>query len=78
MTTAAKNPRNAGIPLDLEWVSQVEVNRSALERRAATHATRRSIKVRKRVKRREEFITVRLVVVEICSIGMAVSSDYVH
>jgi len=44
MTLSAKNARNPGIPLDLEWVSQVEVNRSALERRAATHATRRSIK----------------------------------
>jgi deoxyribose-phosphate aldolase len=48
--TAATAPRpsfhdrNAGIPLELEWVSDVRVNRSAVERRAATIATRRSVK----------------------------------
>jgi deoxyribose-phosphate aldolase len=37
-------PRNPGIPLDLGWVREVRVNRSALERRAATIGTRRSVK----------------------------------
>jgi len=33
-------PRNPGIPLELDWVRDVRVNRSAVERRAATLATR--------------------------------------
>ncbi|MGH7583551.1 MAG: deoxyribose-phosphate aldolase, partial [Gemmatimonadales bacterium] len=37
-------PRNDGMPLDLAWVREVRVNRSAVERRAATIPTRRSIK----------------------------------
>ena len=37
-------PRNTGGPLDLAWVRSVRVNRSAVERRAATIPTRRSIK----------------------------------
>ena len=37
-------PRNPGMPLDLAWVRDVRVNRSAVERRAATIPTRRSIK----------------------------------
>jgi deoxyribose-phosphate aldolase len=37
-------PRNAGMPLDLAWVRDTRVNRSAVERRAATIPTRRSIK----------------------------------
>lgn len=36
--------RNPGRPLDPSWVSEVRVNRSAVERRAATIATRRSVK----------------------------------
>lgn len=36
--------RNPGIPLDLEWVRDLRVNRSAVERRAATLGTRRSVK----------------------------------
>ena len=36
--------RNAGIPLDLEWVESARVNLPATERRAATHKARRSIK----------------------------------
>lgn len=36
--------RNPGTPLDLDWVRQLRVNRSAVERRAATIPTRRSIK----------------------------------
>jgi deoxyribose-phosphate aldolase len=37
-------PRNPGMPLDLAWVRDARVNRSAVERRAATIGTRRSIK----------------------------------
>ena len=36
--------RNPGMPLDLDWVRQVHVNRSAVERRAATIPTRRTVK----------------------------------
>lgn len=36
--------RNPGLPLDLEWVRNVQANRSAIERRAATLGTRRSVK----------------------------------
>ena len=34
--------RNPGIPLDLGWVERVQVNKPALDRRAATHLTRRT------------------------------------
>jgi deoxyribose-phosphate aldolase len=37
-------PRNRGTPLELEWVEEVRVNRSAVERRAATLRTRRTVK----------------------------------
>jgi len=37
-------PRNPGIPLELDWVGDVRVNRSAVERRAATLGTRRTVK----------------------------------
>ncbi|MEM8963300.1 MAG: deoxyribose-phosphate aldolase [Acidobacteriota bacterium] len=37
-------PRNPGMPLDLGWLRDVQVNRSAAERRAATLTTRRSVK----------------------------------
>ncbi len=36
--------RNPGIPLDLEWVRGIQVNRSAVERRAAQLGARRSVK----------------------------------
>ena len=36
--------RNPGIPLDLDWVDSICVNRSAVERRAATLPARRSVK----------------------------------
>lgn len=36
--------RNPGMPLDLDWVYQTHVNRSAVERRAATLVTRRTVK----------------------------------
>ena len=37
-------PRNAGVPLDLDWVARVQANTSAIERRAATLPGRRSVK----------------------------------
>jgi deoxyribose-phosphate aldolase len=36
--------RNPGVPLDLDWIRAVRVNRSALERRAGTLGARRSVK----------------------------------
>lgn len=36
--------RNPGIPLEMDWIREVRVNRSAVERRAATLGTRRSVK----------------------------------
>ncbi|GMV07637.1 MAG: 2-deoxyribose-5-phosphate aldolase [Gemmatimonadota bacterium] len=39
-----RGERNPGMPLDLDWVREVRVNRSAVERRAATLGTRRSVK----------------------------------
>jgi len=35
---------NQGVPLNLDWVRQVRVNTTAVERRAQTHVTRRSVK----------------------------------
>ena len=37
-------PRNKGLPLDLGWVESVRINKSAVERRAATLSTRRTVK----------------------------------
>ena len=37
-------PRNDGIPLDINWVAAVQANTSAIERRAATLPGRRSVK----------------------------------
>ncbi|WP_296424791.1 deoxyribose-phosphate aldolase [Yoonia sp.] len=37
-------PRNDGMPLDLDWVAAVQANTSAIERRAATLPGRRSVK----------------------------------
>ncbi len=37
-------PRNPGIPLERDWVRDVRVTRSAVERRAATLGTRRTVK----------------------------------
>ncbi|MHB1168180.1 MAG: deoxyribose-phosphate aldolase [Longimicrobiales bacterium] len=39
-----EHARNPGFPLELDWVRDVRVNRSAVERRAATIGTRRSVK----------------------------------
>src|SRR5215467_12942941 len=36
--------RNSGIPLNLDWVQNVRVNTSAVERRAQTHIARRTVK----------------------------------
>lgn len=36
--------RNPGFPLDLDWVERIRMNRSALERRAATIGARRTVK----------------------------------
>lgn len=36
--------RNPGIPLELDWVNDIRINRSAVERRAATIGTRRTVK----------------------------------
>src|SRR5947209_17510339 len=35
---------NCGVPLNLDWVEDVRVNTSAVERRAATLVTRRTVK----------------------------------
>ena len=42
--TGHNRPRNAGTPLDSSWFESVGVNASAVERRAASSATRRSVK----------------------------------
>jgi deoxyribose-phosphate aldolase len=36
--------RNPGFPLELDWVRDIRVNRSAIERRSATIGTRRTVK----------------------------------
>lgn len=41
---ALEEERNPGMPLELDWVRDVRVNRSAVERRAATIPTRRTVK----------------------------------
>jgi deoxyribose-phosphate aldolase len=41
---AGAGHRNPGFPLELDWVGDVRVNRSAVERRAATIGTRRTAK----------------------------------
>lgn len=43
-TQQASFERNPGMPLDMDWIRQVRVNRSAVERRAATLPTRRTVK----------------------------------
>src|SRR2546428_5724393 len=44
LRVSARRERNPGVPLDLDWVRAVRVNRSAVERRAATIPTRRTVK----------------------------------
>src|SRR5579864_9522559 len=36
--------RNSGIPLDLNWVQEIRVNTSAVERRAQSQVARRTVK----------------------------------
>jgi deoxyribose-phosphate aldolase len=43
-TDLGQRRRNPGFPLELDWVRDVRVNRSAVERRAATIGTRRTVK----------------------------------
>jgi len=43
-TSPASLERNPGTPLDLGWVREIRINRSAVERRAATLGTRRTVK----------------------------------
>ncbi len=42
--TAPTLARNPGMPLNMDWVREVQINRSAVERRAATLPTRRTVK----------------------------------
>ena len=42
--SVALQSHNPGIPLERDWVDRVRVNRSAVERRAATLGTRRTVK----------------------------------
>src|SRR5436853_2595 len=44
LRVSAQPGRNPGVPLDLDWVRAIRVNRSAVERRAATIPTRRTVK----------------------------------
>src|ERR1700689_4551595 len=46
IATLAERPllANSGIPLDLNWVQEVRVNTSAVERRAQTQTARRTVK----------------------------------
>ena len=41
---AGGRARNPGMALELDWLDEVRINRSAVERRAATLATRRTVK----------------------------------
>ena len=46
IATLAEKPllANSGIPLDLNWVQEVRVNTSAVERRAQSQVARRTVK----------------------------------
>src|SRR5688500_1623028 len=44
VAAAHDGERNPGIPLELDWVKDVRINRSAVERRASTIPTRRTVK----------------------------------
>jgi deoxyribose-phosphate aldolase len=43
-TIPLREARNPGLPLDMDWVRAAQANTSAIERRAATLGTRRSVK----------------------------------
>ena len=49
--TPSSPQRNAGIPLDLDLVRALRINRSAVERRAATLPARRTVKKRSEERR---------------------------
>jgi len=40
----SKIERNPGMPLNFDWVEGIQVNTSAVERRAASYSGRRSVK----------------------------------
>lgn len=42
--TQTTHVRNAGVPYDAAWIESLSINRSAIERRAATIGTRRTVK----------------------------------
>src|SRR5688572_14113112 len=42
--TPIEDERNPGMPLELDWVRDIRINRSAVERRASTIPTRRTVK----------------------------------
>lgn len=44
VTRPAPSGRNRGLPLELDWIREIRVNRSAVERRAATLPRRRTVK----------------------------------
>jgi deoxyribose-phosphate aldolase len=47
MKKSSKNnhhQRNPGVPLDIDFISEIKINKSAVERRAATMGTRRTVK----------------------------------
>ena len=37
--------RNAGHALELDWINEIQINRSAVERRCATLGGRRSVRI---------------------------------
>ena len=43
-TPSDEQARNPGVPLELDWIREVRVNRGTVERRTATLRTRRSVK----------------------------------
>ena len=44
LTLPVQHKRNTGVPFDASWFENIKVNKSAVERRAATMGTRRSVK----------------------------------
>jgi len=52
--THHSHPRNSGTPLDLAWFDKIAVNTPAATARAATLATRRSVKKEWQVQMKEE------------------------
>jgi deoxyribose-phosphate aldolase len=44
LSAPAGHPRNLGVPFELGWIKHAQVNKSAVERRASTLSTRRTVK----------------------------------